>query len=72
VIELNKCCTRLLQEAGTCIGDPHTGVVPLEKRYPELILQFSHATADCRLPNAQNGRRAPKTLILPDEKCLNY
>jgi len=61
-----------LQESGAGIGDSHAGVVSLEKRYPELVLQFSHTATDRRLPDAQNGRNAAKTQILPDEKRLNY
>jgi hypothetical protein len=72
VIELKKRRTRLLQESGTSIRDPDTRVVSLEKRYPELVLQFAHTATDRRLPDTQNGRNASKTEMLPDEKCLTY
>src|SRR5262249_29996717 len=72
LIELKKCCTRLLQESDASVGDPYPGVVPLEKRDSELVLQFAHTATDRRLPDAQNGRNAPETQIVPDEKCLSY
>ena len=72
MIELKKRRTRLLQESDASVGDSHPGVVPLKKRYPELVLQFAHTATDCRLPDAQNGRHAPETQILSNEKRLSY
>jgi hypothetical protein len=69
---LEKCRTRLLQESDASIRDPDTRVVSLEKRYPELVLQFAHTATNRRLPDTQNGRNSSKAEILPDEKCLTY
>jgi hypothetical protein len=45
-------------------------MVSFEERYSELILQFSNATTDCRLPDAQDGRDATKTQVLADQERL--
>jgi hypothetical protein len=71
MVELKKCLARFLQKAHAGVGQSYTGMMPFEKRYSQLVLQFSHATTDSRLPDAQNARNAPKTQILPDEKCLS-
>ena len=72
MVKLKKCFARLPQETNPSIGNPHTSMVPFEKRYPELIFQFPHATTDGRLPDAQYGRNAAKTQLLSDKKCLSY
>ena len=47
-------------------------MVSFKERYPELILQFSHATTDCRLPDTQDGRNTTKTQVFADEECLTH
>jgi hypothetical protein len=47
-------------------------MVSFKERYPELILQFSHATTDCRLPDTQDGRNATKTQVLTDQERLTH
>jgi hypothetical protein len=70
MIELKKSLTCVLQEADAGVRNSHPGIVPFEQRHPELVFQFSHATADSRLPDAQCACRTPKAQILADEKRL--
>src|SRR5215510_8313270 len=70
LIELKKGRTRLLQESDASIRDSYTSMVSFKERYPELILQFSHATTDRRLPDTQDGRNTTKTQVLADEERL--
>ena len=72
LVGLKKCRTRLLQESDASIRDSYTSMVSFKERYPELILQFSHATTDCGLPDTQDGRNTTKTQVLADEERLTH